>query len=134
MQVIHRSPTVAEYQSIRLTTGWDMLSDEAVQQALDRSLYSVCLLHHNEVIGCGRVVGDGGLYFYVQDVIVLPEYQSNGGGKLLMDAIMHYLHTHAPTHAFIGLMAAQGVAAFYEPYGFKPRPEDRPGMYQTMAP
>jgi hypothetical protein len=28
-------------------------------------------------------------------------------------------------------MAATGVAAFYERYGFAPRPEGRPGMYRV---
>ena len=28
-----------------------------------------------QLIAAGRVIGDGGVYFYVQDVIVVPEHQ-----------------------------------------------------------
>jgi len=34
-----------------------------------------------------RVVGDGGLVFYIQDVIVVSSFQGQGIGKMLMDFI-----------------------------------------------
>jgi GNAT superfamily N-acetyltransferase len=92
----------------------------------------VCIVLANEVIGCGRVVGDGGVYFYVQDIIVLPEFQGKGIGRHIMDAIMEYLKTHASNGAFVGLMAAKGVSEFYERYGFKERPSDAPGMFRVL--
>jgi ribosomal protein S18 acetylase RimI-like enzyme len=45
----------------------------------------------NDVIGFRRVIGDGGIYLYIQDVIVLLEFQRQGIGKCIMDAIMGYL-------------------------------------------
>ncbi len=85
---------------------------------------------HGNVIGCGRVVGDGGIYFYVQDVMVLPAYQKQGLGRRIMDAIMAYIAAHARSNSFIGLMAADGVAPFYYRYGFGERPPNRPGMFR----
>jgi ribosomal protein S18 acetylase RimI-like enzyme len=38
-----------------------------------------------------RVIGDSGLYFYIQDVIVLPQYQKRGIGMLLMKKVMNFL-------------------------------------------
>jgi ribosomal protein S18 acetylase RimI-like enzyme len=81
------------------------------------------------VIGHGRVVGDGGLYFHIQDVIVLPEYQGHGVGRAMMDAIMAYLGRAAKASAFIGLTAAGGKAGFYRRYGFNERAGDAPGMF-----
>lgn len=85
---------------------------------------------HGKVIGCGRVVGDGGIYFYVQDVMILPAYQKQGLGRRIMDAIMAYISAHARSNSFIGLMAADGVAPFYYRYGFGERPPNRPGMFR----
>jgi GNAT superfamily N-acetyltransferase len=85
---------------------------------------------HGDIIGCGRVVGDGGVYFYVQDVMVLPAYQRQGLGRRIMDAIMAYISAHAGSNSFIGLMAANGVAPFYYRYGFTERPPNRPGMFR----
>jgi len=60
------------------------------------------------------VIGDGGLYFYIQDVIVHSEYQNQGFGKVLMKEFMNYISANAKTGAFIGLMAAKGLEKYYE--------------------
>lgn len=38
-----------------------------------------------ELLGMARVIGDGGLFYYIQDVIFIPEYQRQGIGTQLMD-------------------------------------------------
>ena len=65
--------------------------------------------------------------------IVLPEFQRNGIGKRVMDAVMSYLSSHAHPHAFVGLMATKGVSKFYEKYEFVERPPDRPGMFRIWG-
>ncbi|GER89902.1 hypothetical protein KDW_40640 [Dictyobacter vulcani] len=82
------------------------------------------------MIGCGRVIGDGGLCFYVQDIIVLPGYQGQGLGRRIMEKIMDYLRENAHPGGFVGLMAAKGAAGFYLKYGFleRPTPDYGPGM------
>ncbi len=127
--LVERSPTAEEYQKLREAVGWGNVDVEATEIGLHNSLFSVCVIFENEVIGCGRVIGDSGIYFYIQDVIVLPEFQGKGIGKRIMDTIMDYLKAHAHPGAFVGLMAAKGVSKFYERYGFKVRPSDAPGMF-----
>jgi ribosomal protein S18 acetylase RimI-like enzyme len=127
-EAVEREPTVNEYQRLRRAAGWSEIVDEGVEVGLKNALYSVVLLNGEEAVGCGRMVGDGGIYFYIQDIIVLPEYQGSGLGRLIMDKIMDYLRGRAERGAFVGLMAAKGVAEFYERYGFKVRPEGAPGM------
>jgi hypothetical protein len=39
-------------------------------------LFSAVLLHQGKTIGRGRVVGDGGLYFYIHDIAVLPAHDT----------------------------------------------------------
>lgn len=77
-------------------------------------------------------MGDGGIYFYVQDVIVHPDHQGKGVGRSIMNAIMHYLRSMAEEGSYIGLMAAKNVEGFYELYGFRRRPGNRPGMYMLI--
>ncbi|HEX6230165.1 MAG TPA: GNAT family N-acetyltransferase [Actinomycetota bacterium] len=131
IRLVERDPTVTEYQRLRRAVGWGEMTDEGVAAGLPHALYAVVLVHGDEVIGCGRVVGDGGLYFYVQDVIVLPGYRGRGLGARIMEAVMAYLERTARPGAFIGLMAAEGVEGFYESYGFRRRPDDRPGMFRV---
>jgi GNAT superfamily N-acetyltransferase len=129
VRLVERVPTADEYLALREAVGWGRPSTDAVSAALASSLFCVCLYSGKRLIGCGRVIGDGGLYFYIQDVIVLPGYQRRGYGRHIMTALMDYVRGHAGQGAFIGLMAAQGVASFYEPFGFRERPAERPGMF-----
>jgi len=128
-----RSPTVEEYLMLREAVGWGEKDFESTETGLRNSLYSVCVFIGKEIVGCGRVVGDGGIYFYIQDIIVLPEFQEKGIGKRIMDAVMDYLEAHAHPGAFIGLMAAEGASEFYEQYGFTERAPDRPGMFMIWG-
>lgn len=130
--VIERLPTVEEYAAFRAAVGWRAVGAEASARGLRNSLYSVVIEHHGEAVACGRIVGDGGVYFYVQDVVVLPPWQGRGLGRRVMDAVMAWLRAEARGGAFVGLMAAQGVAAFYERYGFAERAAGAPGMYLVM--
>ena len=130
-QLVERDPTVAEYQRLRRAVGWSEMTEEGLAVGLPRALFSVVLELDGEAIGCGRVVGDGGLYFYVQDVIVLTEHRGRGLGRLIMDAVMGYLEETAKPGAFVGLMAAKDVAPFYERFGFAVRPERQPGMFRV---
>ena len=127
--LVERIPTVEEYQNLRKAVGWYVVNDEATATGLSNSLYSVCLFHDEQMVGCGRMIGDSGIYYYVQDIIVLQEFQGKGGGRMIMDAVMEFLRTHAAPNSFVGLMAAKDVSGFYLQYGFAERPADRPGMF-----
>ena len=49
-----------------------------------------------------------------------------------MNEVMVYIKANAKSGAFIGLMAAKGLEAFYERFGFKAREEDAPGMHPRI--
>lgn len=129
-ELLERIPTVKEYQYLRNSVGWSTVNDDAVEQSLKNSLYSVCIVRNNQIIAFGRVIGDAGIYYYIQDVIVLPKFQRKGLGRRIMDSIMNFLDKHADPTAFIGLMVAKGFWRFYEDYGFQKRPSDAPGMFR----
>ncbi|MCD4817078.1 MAG: GNAT family N-acetyltransferase [Candidatus Cloacimonetes bacterium] len=124
-----KNPTPIEYDNIRNTTGWDKLDLATIEKGLKKSLFSVCLYDINKLIGFGRIVGDGSMYFYIQDIIVIPEYQRKGFGRIIMNEVIQYLDDNANHNSFIGLMVAEGVEKFYHKFGFKTRPTSKPGMY-----
>jgi GNAT superfamily N-acetyltransferase len=125
--LIERPPSVEEYQMLRVAVGWGEADLEAIRRSIQNSLYWICVIKQGEVIGCGRVVGDGALCFYVQDVIVLPAYQGQGLGRSLMDKIMEYAKAQSARGGFVGLMAAKGAEGFYLKYGFMERPTQNYG-------
>lgn len=118
-KAIKRMPTVDEYINICSAVGWkDYMNFEVAEKSLNQSLFGVVIQYKDEIVGMGRVVGDGMIYFYIQDIAVLPEHQNNGIGNTLMMIIKEYLKENAPEKAFIGLFAAQGKEPFYNKYGF----------------
>lgn len=128
----HRPPTVREYQKLRASTTWKALPDKMVGKGLGNTLFSICVCVEGSIIGTGRVIGDGAMYFYIQDVIVLPEFRRTGIGMLIMKEIEAYLDRRADKDSFVGLMAADGVADFYHKFGYKLRPDNAPGMYKMI--
>jgi ribosomal protein S18 acetylase RimI-like enzyme len=132
MKIEHRAPTFSEYNELRNSVGWWATDEKATEIALGNSLFSVVAAEKDNIVGFGRIVGDGGIYYYIQDLIVHPEFQKNGIGKRLMSELMLYIKSNAKSGAFIGLMAAKGLANYYESFGFKVRDAAGPGMFQVI--
>ena len=132
MRIEYRTPTIDEYQNLRNLVGWWQTKDNAAEKALNNSLFAIVALDDDSTVGFGRIIGDGGLYFYIQDVIVHPDHQNKGVGKLLMQELMNYISANAEPGACIGLMAANGLEKYYASFGFKTRDAQAPGMYQVL--
>ena len=127
-----RLPSPTDYLRLREAVGWRNVAVEAVIRGLAGTLYGVCALDHEKVVGMARIIGDGFLAFYIQDVVVDPEYQGQGIGSGLMERVMAYIAAHASENTVIGLMSAVGKEGFYRRYGFVQRPNDRHGCGMTM--
>jgi len=121
VEIVEKLPSSDEYNQLRAAVGWGVYEPTVIEKALPRSLYCVCAYDHAVIVGMARIIGDGGLVYYVQDVIVKPEYQGLGIGTALMDRVMAYIRTHASHNSIIGLMSARGKERFYERYGFVAR-------------
>lgn len=130
--LIDALPSARDYNRLREAVGWKPYPLEIIKTYLPHSLFGVCALHADEVVGMARVIGDGGLVFYIQDVIVLPDYQGQGIGRRMIDRVMAYLGTHTTAGSIVGLMAATGKEGFYEKYGFTVRPTERLGAGMTQ--
>lgn len=76
----------------------------------------------DRIVVMTRIVGDGATCFYIQDVVVRPEYQKTGMGTAMMEKTMKYIENTACRGAVVGLMSAKGKEAFYEKFGFWKRP------------
>lgn len=121
--------TPEDYAGLREAVGWWPVDPAACAIGLESDLFSLRAERAGELVGCGRIVGDGGIYFYLQDVIVLPELQRRGVGSAIVDRLMGYVDEHARPGAFVALMAARGLAPYYERWGFSRRPDEGPGMF-----
>jgi GNAT superfamily N-acetyltransferase len=119
-QIIDRPPTPDEYKAVSEAVGWGLLINfDAVSQALSGSLFACVVRFGDETIGMGRIIGDGALYFWVQDLMVLPEHRGSGVGRMLMRRITRWLNENAPAKAMVIVLAPHGQEPFYERFAFE---------------
>lgn len=119
-----------EFMALRKDVGWDVPSESDSSFALKGSLMVFVKRINSKAVGAVRIVGDGKVCFYIQDLMVLKEYRRKGIATELMNKVMEYIDKKAAYNAFIGLMAAKGVEKLYEKYNFIQRPNEQfgPGM------
>ncbi|MFD1619752.1 GNAT family N-acetyltransferase [Thalassotalea marina] len=121
-------PTVLEYKQLRALVGWTDVDSNMVNIALKNSLFHVTARYDATLIGMARVIGDGAMFFYVQDLVVHPDFQNLGIGHKLMEHIEQYLAQNTKQGATIGLLSAQGKESFYLRYGYMKRSGDPWGL------
>ena len=123
-------PSVADYLRIRSAAGLSRKTELAATIGLKNSLFAVTVFYEDAPVGMGRVIGDGGCFFELVDIAVLPEQQKKGVGKLIIDALLTYIYEHAPKSAYVSLMADHGTPDFYAKFGFtKAEAPHAAGMY-----
>ena len=132
-RIVDRLPTVEEYLDLAESVGWSrFVTRETAGVALPNSLFSVVAEADGHPLGMGRVIGDGALFFYIQDVLVKPQLQGRHLGEAIMSRLMAWLDSHAPDRAFVGLFSSLGKAPFYARFGVVATQPDRPGMSQYL--
>ena len=127
---------VEDYLALRDAVGWKKLGKKQAQIALERSLYIVVAMEDGRPVGMGRLVGDGAVICYIQDLIVVPDCQGKKIGSQLIERLITYAdEMRLPgTELMLDLMCAKGREQFYQHHGFISRPTGTlgPGMIQYL--
>lgn len=121
LKIAKQAPDVHEFMCLRNKIGWINPDVKVVQTSLANTILHICVYKESQLVGYGRVVGDGAVYFYLQDIIVDPGMQKQGIGTLVMQEIERFLAGNAVSGATIALLAAQGKEAFYAKFGYRYR-------------
>lgn len=124
------NPTPAQWMSLRASVGWASFPEEIAQKSIDATPFCVCALDGEELVGMGRVLGDGIFSFYIGNIMVRPDWQSEGIGRAIMEKIMAYVDENAVPGAIASLLSIKGKEEFYTRFGFEARPDEThgPGM------
>ena len=127
---------VDTYLMLRGKVKWKPLTKEQAKKALENSLYTVVAYENGKPVGMGRVVGDGAVICYVQDLIIRPEVQGEGIGGLILETLKKFViqEGYEGTTMMFDLMCAKGREEFYKKHGFIARPTEDlgPGMIQFI--
>lgn len=117
------------YQTMRVACGLSAKTDEACDIGLNNSLYSVMVKEGGNIIGMGRVIGDGGCFCQVVDICVIPEKQGKGIGRIIMENIANFINAKLPSSCYISLIADGNASHLYEKFGFKDTFPASKGMF-----
>ena len=132
VQYVEDQLDIDTYLELRKAVEFRPLTRNQARKALNNSLYILTAFQNGRAVGMGRVVGDGAVICYVQDLIIRPEVQGQGiGGTILQNLKDFVLRLGYPgTTMMLCLMCAKGREEFYKKYGFIARPTDNlgPGM------
>lgn len=127
-------PAVPDYLRLRRESG---LSPKTAQQATAAlaGSWAVCHVVHEasgEAVGMGRVLGDGGWYFHVVDMAVLPGHQRRGIGHAVLTSLVDRVHAAAPPGAWVSLLADPPGRRLYSRHGFTETAPGSIGMALTI--
>jgi Predicted acyltransferase len=121
--------TPQEYMELRQLVGWSLFPVEQAAEGLKRTTHLCCFRKEGKCIGLLRVLWDHGYVVYIADVIVRPEYQRQGLGRVLMNNALEYIRSNLKPgwRVMVSLMAAKGKEEFYKKFGFFTRPDEEHG-------
>ena len=93
---------------------------EQTALAMEHTLFRVSVFDGDRIVAMARMIGDLGLDYYLKDVIVRPEYQHRGIGKLLIRELLSFIRQNGiqGTDIFTELCAMPDKIPFYEKFGF----------------
>ena len=120
------------YLELRQSVQFRELTRDQAKKGLSNSLYTLVAFKDGKAVGMGRIVGDGAIICYVQDLIIRPEVQGEGIGGLILETLKKFVIQEG--YEGTTLMCAKGREEFYKKHGFIARPTKDlgPGMIQFI--
>ena len=132
VSLVERVPSIAEYIELIESVGFRRRDSRAIEIALRNSLYSVCAMADSFLVGCGRVIGDGGLHLYLTDVIVRPAYQRQGTGTRIVASLTRFVESVPYENTVVGVFPLSGLTEFYARHGYKAQGPKEPAMLRWI--
>ncbi|WP_411552169.1 GNAT family N-acetyltransferase [Paenibacillus lautus] len=129
MHITEEVPQLKEYIDLRFDAGLPEVEESIAETALNRSLLSVLVRDGNDrLIGMGRVIGDGALYFQLVDVMAAASYRDQGLEETIVSELLARLKKIAPSGAEVTVITDVPGIKLYQHAGFKLLYPERYGM------
>lgn len=120
---------------LKVETVWgDGSSIEQTRLAMQHTLFRVSIWDDDQIIAMARMNGDMGLNYYIKDVVVRPEYQHKGIGRMLINELLKFINDNGVkgTEIFVELCAAPDKIPFYEKFGFEANEAQRLRIFHRV--
>lgn len=128
---ISKQINLHELEELCDSVGWVRRPLKKIKIALDNSFLIACIFYyHNsqkKLIGFARVTSDNSFNATIWDVVIHPNFQRQGLGKVLINQIIKQLRYY--DISTITLFADPQVIKFYNHLGFIMDPDGVKGMF-----
>jgi len=127
-----KSWETAEIVFLYKTGGWwkDTYNPAEIPRLIMGSFaFAVAADTNWHAIGMGRAISDGVSDAYIQDLVILPEYQGRGIGTQILSVLIK--HCKQAGLSWIGLIAEPDSEEFYVPLGFERMPGHIPMIFRS---
>ena len=120
LKIRHNELTAEEFCELWASVWGEPPSLEQTRLAMQHTLFRVSVFDGGILVAMARVIGDMGLDYYIKDVVVRPEYQHKGIGRMLIEELLRFVCDHGVkgTEIFVELCAMPDKMPFYEKLGF----------------
>lgn len=136
MRIEENRLTVDQFMALFRAVGWEAPLPEQVETALKNSAATFTACDGEQAVGMVRLLGDGGMSWYLKDFAVLPSMQGKGVGRMLMESVEQFIEKNLKDGWAVSLelISAAGKEPFYEKFGFEIRPcaWDGAGMFKMI--
>ena len=126
-----------DYLMLRKAVGFKELSVRQVETALRNNAFLIVAKDGDKTVGMTRLVADGAYIAIIVDVMVLPEYQGNGIGRVMIEETINCIKGGIAVgeQAAVFLVAAKDKEGFYEKFRLIRRPDEiyGAGMSQWIS-
>ncbi|MCQ2460477.1 MAG: GNAT family N-acetyltransferase [Ruminococcus sp.] len=96
-------------------------SVEQTELAMKNTLFRISVWDNDKIVAMARMIGDMGLDYYIKDVVVIPEYQHKGIGRMMINELLNFINENGVkgTDIFVELCAMPDKIPFYSKFGFE---------------
>jgi ribosomal protein S18 acetylase RimI-like enzyme len=115
-------------QELCASVGLSRREPDLIVRALENSLAVVSIWDKDELVGFARATGDKVFNATVWDMVVRPDYQRLGVGRLVMCELLKELDEYSIP--LVTLYADPGTDGFYKRFGFLADPSGVRGMFR----
>ncbi|KAK3337566.1 hypothetical protein B0T19DRAFT_438216 [Cercophora scortea] len=134
-------PSISDYRNLRALSGLSPVTEAQAAPIPTGSWYGCFITFTppdtdtttSTPVAMGRIIGDGGWYFLIADMAVLPAHQRRGLGDVVLKHLLGYIKTHAPAGPYVTLFADGPGRRLYAKNGFGEAMPGQMGMQLPMG-
>ena len=108
----------SQLQNLYDSLGWNSLklTVHELEQMCNQSWYAIYAFDEKKMVGMGRVISDGVVTGIICGVGVLPNYQSKGIGREMLNRIIQHCEQN---RVIPQLLCVENLESYYEFFGFE---------------